>query len=182
METIDGNKRFEKIEYKERAMSARIEVSRDRLYRSTDPVEISKIFFPQKNSFAKRASFVAIMFELRKAKNQHLEDLNHIPKKYDINETSFIKARQIMVRIGLIKKTSGQWHFSTRFEKAMERLIQNIDVLMAVPTQDDLYKEGVFIESAKREPVYYKLRKKDNKEQNDEEPDGLDEFKNHNQI
>ena len=179
MKKRDGKKEFEKVVYKDRLASARIEASRDRLYRAADPVAISKIFFPQKDSFAKRTAFLAIIFELRKASYQRLEKLDLIPKKYDIQPPTFYKARQIMTRLGLIKKTSGAWHFSTRFEKAMERLIQNVETITAVPTQDEIDMEPAFIEAAKTEPVYYKLRKKDD-EDKEEEPEGVDEFLAHN--
>lgn len=84
-----------------------------------------------------------------------------------------------MTRLGLIKNTSGYWHFSTRFEKAMERLIQNLETITAVPTQDEIDNEHIYIESARRESVYYKLRKKEGEDE-EEEPDGIDEFLAHN--
>jgi hypothetical protein len=153
-----------KDKYKETS-SARIEASRGRIYKAYDPVEIAKIFFPQKDSFQKRASFVAIIFELRKAPNQKLPTLNHIPDDYGIRQSSFSKARSKMTRIGLIKRTSGYWGFSSRFESSMKTLINNLARIQAVPNTHDKGMEDSFMESAKTEPVFRQLRKKRKKSQ-----------------
>lgn len=181
MKRQGGKKVFEKNGYRKVADSATIEASRDRLYRAADPLAIAKIFFPKIDSFARRTAFVAIIFEIRKAPDQHLhyKKMKAIPKKFDIDISVFSKARSKMTRLGLIKNTSGYWHFSTRFEKAMERLIQNLEAITAVPTQDEINMENIYIESARREPVYYKLRKKET-EDKEEEPEGVDEFLAHN--
>lgn len=165
-----------KKKFRDRPASARIEASRDRLYRATDPVAIAKVFFPQKHSFHKRTAFVTIIFELRKARDQKLETLNHIPDKFKISPSSFCKARSIMTRVGLIKKTGKRWGFSSRFEKGVSRLIDNLDAIKAIPTAHEKGMESVFISAAKTEPVYYKLREKWDKER---EPDGLEEFLEH---
>ena len=137
-----------KKKFKDRPASARIEASRDRLYRAIDPVAISKVFFPQKHSFQKRTAFICIIFEIRNATEQKMRSLNHIPKKYGISPSSFCKARSIMTRVGLIKRTGYYWGFSSRFEKGMARLIDNLDAIKAIPTTHEKGMESVFISAA----------------------------------
>ena len=59
-------------------MPAKIEAAKYRIYKIDDIVKLSKIFFPQNAAFKKRASFVAIFIELRKAKDKKAQK----PKSY----------------------------------------------------------------------------------------------------
>ena len=69
-----------------------------------------------------------------------------------------------MVRLGLICRHDGYWGFSSRFEKAMEKLIEHLNSLKATPEIDGENMEFINIETAKGQKIHYQLRKKRKKE------------------
>lgn len=158
-----------KQKYKITEGSSTIDASIDRIHKAFDPVQLSKIFFPSNDAKQKRASFLAIMFEIRNAKKQKKKDLNHIPKKYGINESSFFKARAKMTRLGLISRSRGYWIFSIRFKNAFEVLIGKIESLRyPAASVEEEGLEMIYVESAKTENIYRQIRKVQEKEEDGE--------------
>ena len=104
------------------AISSKIEINKDRIYRVSDPIQLAEIFFPSKNAYRKRAAFLAVFFEIKNARSQRLETTDHISQKYELSQSSITKARTKMTRIGLIRKREGFWIFSTVFAKSMDNL------------------------------------------------------------
>lgn len=150
-------------QYKNDMQSAKIESSRSRLYKVSDPVQLAKIFFPMKSAKQKRASFLAIMYEIRNASLQKARPskLNKIPKKYDLNETCYFEARAKMQRMGLIAKYTGYWTFSNRFENAWIDFFKKLEAIR-YPAADSTERgnEFIFIENAKIENINKQVRKK----------------------
>lgn len=149
--------------YKNDKNSSKIEASRSRLEKVSDPVQLSKIFFPMRSAKQKRAAFLAIIYEIRNSSLQKARPnkLNKIPKKYGINKTCYFEARAKMHRIGLVAKYTGYWTFSDRFKSAWEKFIIKIEALR-YPASDSIERgnELVFIENAKREDIYQQSWKK----------------------
>ena len=89
-----------------------------------------------------RAAFIAIFFEIRNDRCQQLERTDFIAEKHDIPLSSVCKARERMVKLGLIKKKDGLWQYSNRFFHALEDLIETIDAFR-MPTDpkicDDVF-------------------------------------------
>ena len=150
-----------KKKFKDRTFSAKIEASRDRIFRINDIVRLSKIFFPHKSAYQKRSAFVAIFIEIRNAPDQRIRSLDNIPDQYKINQACFIKTRAKLTRIGLISIYDGQWGFSQKFKNSMIRLFDEIEKhQIPAETVHDRNMEKTFVEVAKTEPVYEQLRKK----------------------
>ena len=151
-------------EYKVDEHTVKIEANYDRIAAVSDPVQLSKIIFPQKGAFQERASFLSIMREIRNSRLQRAwpERINKIPKKYNIDRRSFAKCRAKLKKMGIIAQYSGCWGFSDKFKKSMESLINHIESLR-YPPSDNMEKgnELIFIESAKGEPIYQQIRKHD---------------------
>ena len=141
----------------------RIDVNKDHIYHITDPVQLSKIFFPNEKANHRRASFLAIFFALRNASYQKLssEDLNRLHIKHNINRTTFIKARKAMRKAGLIAYSVGWWKFSDGFKHSMNRLTEWIEAVR-IPL-DPAYRdqmEYIQIETAKVEKIYQQMRRR----------------------
>jgi len=137
-------------------LPAKIEAAKYRIYKIDDIVKLSKIFFPQNAAFKKRASFVAIFIELRKAKDKKLKTLNHIPSKYDIAHSIFTRARSKMKYLGLINRYDGYWIFSTGFASSMKKLAEIVEVHQHAPEQNEDCLEYIYVEAAKKESVIYR--------------------------
>ena len=131
-------------------ISDKIEVNKDKIYRISDPVQLSEIFFPSKNAHQRRAAFLAILFEIKNSPNQRLNTTDHIAKKYSLSQSALTKARTKMARIGLIRKREGYWIFSTVFLKTIESLGQKLKVNQApAQNQDQIDREQLFVEIAR---------------------------------
>ena len=131
-------------------VSDKIEVNKDKIYRISDPIQLAEIFFPAKNACNRRAAFLAIFFEIKNADNQRVESTDYIAGKYDLSQSSIIKARVKMSRIGLIRKRDGFWIFSTVFGKSLENLAGKIEVYKEpANTIDERNRERMFVELAK---------------------------------
>jgi hypothetical protein len=158
-------------EYNIDKQTVKIEANHSRIAAVSDPVQLSKIFFPQKGAYQERAAFLAIMYEIRNSRLQKAwpEKINRIPKKWGIDRRSFDKCRAKLNKIGLISKSSGYWRFSDRFKKSMDALIMHVESLR-YPSTDNIENgnELIFIESAKGEPIYRQIRKR-NKYAKDED-------------
>ncbi|CAB1059843.1 hypothetical protein D1BOALGB6SA_4608 [Olavius sp. associated proteobacterium Delta 1] len=132
------------------AVSDKIEANKDKIYRISDPIQLAEIFFPAKNAHQKRAAFLAILFEIKNAKDQKLDTTDHISKEYVLGQSSVTKARIKMSRIGLIRKRNGYWIFSSVFGKTLKNLITKIDAYqMPAQTDQEKKRERFYIEMAK---------------------------------
>ena len=125
-------------------------MNKDKIYRISDPVQLSEIFFPSKNAHQRRAAFLAILFEIKNSPYQRLSTTDFIAKRYGISQSALTKARTKMTRIGLIRKREGYWIFSTTFLKTFEGLCERIKAYQT-PAQDrdQIDREGLFVEIAK---------------------------------
>ena len=131
-------------------VSAKIEMNKDKIYRISDPVQLSEIFFPSKNAHQRRAAFLAIFFEIKNAKDQKLETTDHIANTYGLSQSSVTKARTKMTRIGLIRKRDGHWIYSSIFGKTLKNLITKIGTYqIPAQTYQEKDRERFFIEMAK---------------------------------
>ena len=137
-------------------LPAKIEAAKYRIYKIDDIVKLSKIFFPQNAAFKKRACFVAIFIELRKAKDKKLKTLNHIPSKYDIAHSIFTRARSKMKYLGLINRYGGYWIFSTGFASSMKKLAEIVEVHQHAPETNEDHLEYIYVEVAKKEKVFFR--------------------------
>lgn len=132
------------------AVSDKIEVNKDKIYRISDPIQLAEIFFPAKNAHQKRAAFLAIFFEIKNAKDQKLGTTDHIAKKYGLRPSSITKSRTKMSRIGLIGKRNGYWIFSSVFFKSLENLARKIQANQApAQNKENTDREKLFVEMAK---------------------------------
>ena len=137
-------------------VSDKIEVNKDKIYRISDPIQLAEIFFPSKNACNRRAAFLAIFFEIKNANNQRIESTDYIAGKYGLSQSSIIKARVKMSRIGLIRKRDGFWIFSTVLGKSLENLIKKIESYRAPAQSEDLKeRERIFVELAKGMKTYF---------------------------
>jgi len=130
--------------------STKIEINKDKIYRISDPIQLAEIFFPAKNANRKRAAFLAILFEIKNAKDRKLDKTDHIAKEYGLNQSSITKARTKMSRTGLIRKRDGYWIFSSVFRKTLNNLTTKIEAFQT-PAQNDQEKkrERFYVEMAK---------------------------------
>ena len=132
------------------AISSKIEINKDRIYRVSDPIQLAEIFFSSKNAHKKRAAFLAVFFEMKNARSQRLETTDHIAQKYELSQSSITKARTKMTRIGLIRKREGFWIFSTVFTKTLGNLAKKIEIYKTPAShKDDRERERMFVEMAK---------------------------------
>ncbi|VBB44939.1 hypothetical protein TRIP_B350110 [uncultured Desulfatiglans sp.] len=131
-------------------ISAKIEMNKDKIYRISDPVQLSEIFFPSKNARQRRAAFLAIIFEIKNARDQKLSTTDHIANKYSLSQSSIVKARTKMTRIGLIRKRDGYWMFSTVFSKSLEILVQKVTTYKVQKQNSEASaREKLFVAMAK---------------------------------
>lgn len=131
--------------------SDKIIANYNKLYKIDDPEQLAAIFFPSKNAAHRRAAFIAIFFELRNARNQRLYTFEFIADKYGLSKSAVWKARTKMSRIGLIRKREGQWHFSTVFANALEKLIEHLESYQVPVPYTDRKKVFLYVEVAKGE-------------------------------
>ena len=131
--------------------SDKIIANYNKLYKIDDPEQLAWVFFPNKNAAHRRAAFIAIFFELRNSKNQRLDSFEFIADKYDLSKSAIWKARTKMSRIGLIRKREGQWHFSTVFANALEKLIEHLEAYQTPVPHENRDKLFIYVEIAKGE-------------------------------
>ena len=162
-------KKRSRKKYKDSVVSSKIEGARDKIFKATDLLQISMIFFPQKAAKQKRTAFIAMYSELRNATEKKLESFNHIPFKYSIKESVMVKARSKMARLGLIAKYGGYWTFSRAFENSMLRLLERLERLQTKPDANERRLDAMYIEAAKElSPVEQKRKVK---QKNEEKPE-----------
>ena len=131
---------------------ARIELNSNRVYRISDPIQLSCCFYPQKNAYQKRAAFLAILFEIKNAPSQRLDTFEHIPLKHRLTPGTVSKVRAKMVRLGLIRRYQSQWIFSTVFCSTLEKLKEKVDLYQhPAASKDQLDLEAAYIQMAKGE-------------------------------
>jgi len=131
-------------------ISSKIEITKDKIYRISDPIQLAEVFFPSRNAHQRRAAFLAILFEIKNAPEQRLVTTDSIAKKYGLSQSALTKARSKMVRIGLIRKRDGYWIFSTTFFKTLENLCEKIKAYqMPAQNRAQAEREQVFVEIAK---------------------------------
>ena len=132
-------------------VSTKIEVNKDKIYRISDPIQLAEIFFPARNAHNKRAAFLAILLEMKNAKDQRLETTDHIAGEYGLSQSSITKARTKMSRIGLIRKQQGYWIFSTVFAKSLENLVKKLNAYQSpAHSSDEFERQRLFVEMAKK--------------------------------
>jgi hypothetical protein len=146
-----------------KSLSTKINADNKKIYKVSDPVELSRLFFPNNNAKHKRAAFLAIMYEIRNSsyKKARPTKLNKIPKKYEINKASYYKARAKMAKLGIISKASGYWKFIDGFRNAMSHLIKELDALK-YPAETLLEEatEYANVQTAKEDELYLDEKKK----------------------
>lgn len=79
-----------------RPISTKIEVNKDKIYRISDPIQLTEVFFPSKNANLRRAAFLSIFFEIKNAPNQRLDTTDHIAKKYSLSQSALSKANNLL--------------------------------------------------------------------------------------
>ena len=130
--------------------SDKVAIDRYKIYRVTDPIQFAELFFPAKNATHSRAEFMAIYFEIKNAEKQKLPTTEHIPKKYDLNPATMLKARTKMVRLGLITKQRYGWAFCSVFKNTLEKLIELIETFKSpVDKASQLEGEKMYVDMAK---------------------------------
>lgn len=133
-----------------KAISTKIEINKDKVYRISDPIQLAEIFFPVKNAHKKRAAFLAIFFEIKNTKDQKLDTTDHIAAKYGLGQSSITKARTKMSRIGLIRKRDGYWIYSSVFGKTLRNLITKLETFqIPVSNNEEKEREKFYVEMAK---------------------------------
>jgi hypothetical protein len=131
-------------------VSTKIEANKDKIYRISDPIQLAEVFFPARNAHNRRAAFLAIMIEIKDAKDQRLETTDHIAREYGLSQSSITKARTKMSRIGLIRKHEGYWIFSTVFAKSLESLVNKLNTYQAPScSSEEFDRQRAFVEMAK---------------------------------
>ena len=152
-----------KTQYKNTHVPTFIEADCNRIRNaSSDSIRLAKIIFPHSGSCLQRAGFLAIMYELRNAKNQRMShtEMNTIHETYGLSQSQVCKVRAKMKRIGLIHKYEGEWAFSNRFENSMRELSKSLSAMRApAEDQSERRSEKLMVESAKTEPIYKQMRK-----------------------
>ena len=73
---------------------------------------------------------------------------DRIADKYGLSQSTVNNARIKMTRLGLIRKREGFWMFSTVFAKALERLIETIEVYQIPVDPEEQEKVRLFVEIA----------------------------------
>lgn len=116
-------------------ISTKIEVNKDKIYRTHDIHDLAYLIFPNKNARDLRVGFILIFLSIKysphnKLGSSDLEDMRK-QKNTRISQKTLWKARAVMARIGLIERRDGlYWKFSSRFKKAMQNLSIKIDHFM----------------------------------------------------
>jgi len=129
--------------------SDRINVNKGRIYRISDPIQLAEVFYPAKNAHQRRATFLAILFEIKNARDQRLETTVHIPEKYGLPAPIISKVRAKMTRIGLIRKYQDAWILSSTFYSTLEALAEKVRVYQTpAQNREEREREEAFIEIA----------------------------------
>ncbi|MBL6995958.1 hypothetical protein [Desulfobacula sp.] len=116
-------------------ISTKIEVNKDKIYRTQDIHDLSYLIFPNKNAKDLRGAFILIFLSIKYSLGKKLTtpDLNdlRIQKSLDISQKTLWKARAVMARIGIIECRDGiYWQFSSRFGKSLKNLAEKVDQVM----------------------------------------------------
>jgi len=139
----------------------KIIANKDKIYRISDPIQLSEIFYPARNAKQRRSAFLAIFFEIKNTKDQRLETTDHISDKYGLSQSSVNKARTKMSRVGLIRKREGCWIFSTVFARSLENLTKKIKVYQApAQSKEEKDRERMYVDMAKGNPSKFKQIKR----------------------
>jgi hypothetical protein len=113
-------------------ISTKIEVNKDKIYRTHDIHDLAYLIFPNKNAKDLRAAFILIFLSIKyspinKLTSSELEE-NRLQKQLGISQKTLWKARAVMTRIGIIERRNGvYWQFSSRFGKSLKNLAEKID-------------------------------------------------------
>jgi hypothetical protein len=115
-------------------ISTKIEVNKDRTYRTNDVHDFAGLIFPNKNAVDLRTAFILIFLSIKYSRERRIStsELENMRKKkaLEISPKSLWKARATMARIGLIAKREGFWQFSTKFGKSLGNLAEKTSRLM----------------------------------------------------
>lgn len=130
--------------------STKIEINKDRIYRTNDLEEFARVFFPHKNARQKRAAFMAIFCTLKNSSHKKITTTDMIASEYGLSQSAITKARSKMVKIGLIVRRQGFWQFSSVFARTLQNLTEKLESFKSpAETRDQLDKEHMMIEIAK---------------------------------
>jgi hypothetical protein len=129
---------------------AKIELDHNRIRRVNDVHDLSCLFFPQKAAHSLRASFIAILIEIKNNPDHKLADTAYIAREYGLTLPSVCKARSRMRKFGLIDYRDGYWQLSSRFHKALDTLSEKITNLgEPALTKEHIRKDRFMVELAK---------------------------------
>ena len=130
--------------------STRIDINKDRIYRTNDLEEFARIFFPHKNAHQKRAAFLAIFCTLKNSPAKKITSTDKIASEYGLSQSAVTKTRSKMVKIGLVARRQGFWQFSSVFARSLQNLNDKLESFKSpAETRDQFNKENMMIEIAK---------------------------------
>ena len=130
--------------------STKIEINKDRIYRTNDLEEFARVFFPHKNAHQKRAAFMAIFCTLKNSSDKKITSTDMIASDCGLSQSAVTKARSKMVKIGLIARRQGFWQFSSVFARSLQNLTEKLEAFKnPAENKDQLDKENMMIEIAK---------------------------------
>ena len=109
--------------------SDNLSFNRNKIYKISDPIQLSEVFFPHKDAGMMRACFLAIINEISMTHGKGILSFDYLPDKYDLSMPSICKARGRMTRLGLIRKTRmGYWILSLdTFRSTFDALIARLE-------------------------------------------------------
>ena len=116
-------------------ISTKIEINKDKIYRTQDIHDLAHLIFPNKNAKDLRVAFMLIFLSLKyspgnQLTSPELEDLR-TQKNSGISQKTLWKARATMARIGIIERRDGiYWQFSSRFGRSLKNLADKVNQFM----------------------------------------------------
>jgi len=116
-------------------ISTKIEINKDKIYRTQDIHDLAHLIFPNKNAKDLRTAFMLIFLSIKyhpgnKLTTSELEEMR-IQKQSGISQKTLWKARAVMARIGIIERRDGiYWRFSSRFGKSLKNLADKMNQFM----------------------------------------------------
>ena len=116
-------------------ISTKIEVNKDKIYRTQDVHDLAHLIFPNKNAKDLRIAFMLIFLSIKYSPVKKLttSELEGIRTQKDsvISQKTLWKTRAVMARIGIIERRDGiYWQFSSRFSKSVKNLSEKINRFM----------------------------------------------------
>jgi hypothetical protein len=116
-------------------ISTKIEINKDKIYRTQDIHDLAHLIFPNKNAKDLRVAFMLIFLSIKyspgnQLTSPELEDLR-TQKNSGLSQKTLWKARAVMARIGIIERRDGiYWQFSSRFGRSLKNLADKVNQFM----------------------------------------------------